>query len=269
MKIKRFVCTGFICFSLASCKTLGIDLDGIFSPVQSNSTNNSQENTETPISSNQSLKNTNRRADPDTVNWDITTLDTAADVDYLTAIEKDVVLEMNKVRTNPKKYAELYIKPRLRYYNGKNYSVPGQITIVTQEGTAALNNCITALSRTNAVGVLTPEKGLSLAAKDHVADQSRTGQTGHNGSDRSTPETRMKRHGTFSGSWTLGENLDYGAATGRDIVCDLLIDDGVPNRGHRTNIMNKAFTQTGVSSGAHAQYRTSCAIAYANGYSSN
>jgi uncharacterized protein YkwD len=260
MKFRESVYIGFICFILLSCETLGINLDEIFSPVQSNSTNTSPENTGTPINSNQPSRNTNRRADPDAANWDITALDTAADVDYLTAIEKDVVLETNKVRTDPKKYAELYIRPRLRYYSGKNYSVPGQITIVTQEGTTAVNNCITALGRANAVGVLTLEKGLSLAAKDHVTDQSRTGQTGHNGSDRSTPETRMKRYGIFSGSWTLGENLDYGAATGRDIVCDLLIDDGVPNRGHRTNIMNKAFTQTGVSCGTHTQYRTSCAI---------
>jgi hypothetical protein len=36
------------------------------------------------------------RADPDAANWDITALDTATDIDYLTAIEKDVVLEMNQ-----------------------------------------------------------------------------------------------------------------------------------------------------------------------------
>jgi uncharacterized protein YkwD len=269
MKAKNFVLIGFICFFVVSCETLGINISEIFTQTQSNSTNGSQGNSGTPLNSNQSSSNTNRRADPDAANWDIIALDTAADLDYLTAIEKDVILEMNKVRTNPKKYAELYIQPRLRYYSGKNYSVPGQITIVTQEGVAAVNNCITALNRANAVGALTPERGLSLAAKDHVTDQSKTGQTGHNGSDKSTPESRMKRHGTFGGSWTLGENIAYGETTGRDIVCGLLIDDGVPNRGHRTNIMNKAFTQTGVASGSHTQYRTSCTITYANGYSSN
>jgi uncharacterized protein YkwD len=248
-----------------SCETLGINSGEIFTPSQSNSSSVSQSGTSLSSSRN----DPNRRGDPDAANWDIAALDTAANVDYLTGIEKDVILEMNKVRTNPKKYAELYIQPRLRYYSGKNYSVPGQITIVTQEGAAAVNSCITALNRASGVGILTPEKGLSLAAKDHVTDQSRTGQTGHNGSDRSTPETRMKRYGAFSGSWTLGENIDYGDTTGRDIVCGLLIDDGVPNRGHRTNIMNKAFTQTGIGYGTHTQYRTSCTITYANGYNSN
>jgi uncharacterized protein YkwD len=267
MKAKTVGIIFFICFLIISCETLGINLDEIFTPSQSISSNNSK--TGTPINSPQQTRNTNRRADSDTTNWDISVLDTAADVDYLTALEKDVVLEMNKVRSDPKKYAELYIRPMLKYYSGKNYSIPGQITIVTQEGASAVNGCITALNRANGVDILIPEKGLSLAAKDHVTDQSKTGQTGHSGSDRSTTESRMKRYGVFSGSWTLGENIAYGETTGRNIVCQLLIDDGVPNRGHRTNIMNKAFTQTGVGYGTHTQYRTSCTITYANGYSSN
>jgi uncharacterized protein YkwD len=267
MKVKTISLTILVCFLIVSCETLGINIEEIFAPLQLTSSNDSQ--TGTPINSSRQTGNTNRRTDPDAANWDIALLDTAADIDYLTALEKDVILEMNKVRTDPKKYAELYIQPLLRYYSGKNYSVPGKITIVTQEGSPAVNGCITALNKASSVGILTPEKGLSLAAKDHVTDQSKTGQTGHNGSDRSTPETRMKRYGVFSGSWTLGENIAYGETTGRNIVCQLLIDDGVPNRGHRTNIMNKSFTQTGVGYGTHTQYRTSCTITYANGYSSN
>ncbi|MDR0443449.1 MAG: hypothetical protein LBH44_08600 [Treponema sp.] len=208
------------------------------------------------------------RADSDAKNWDIRSLDTAANADYLSGIEKDVILEMNKVRADPKKYAELYIKPMLQYFNGKNYSVPGQITIVTQEGAAAVNECITALGKAASAGILSPEKGLSLAAKDHVTDQSKTGQTGHTGSDKSTPQIRMNRHGGFGGTYSLGENIAYGETTGRNIVVGLLVDDGVPGRGHRENIMKQTFTQTGTAYGTHTQYRTSCTITYASGYKS-
>ncbi|GMO38143.1 MAG: hypothetical protein Ta2F_14260 [Termitinemataceae bacterium] len=252
------------CLIFSSCETLKSMLDSLGDTTSGTTSSNSSSGTRLSAPK----ADPNKRSDPDAANWDIAKLDAAANVDYLTAIEKDVVLEMNKVRTNPKKYAELYIQPKLKYYSGKNYSVPGQITLVTQEGTTAVNGCITALSRANSVGILSPEKGLSLAAKEHATDQSKTGQTGHNGSDKSTPESRMKRFGTFSGSYTLGENIAYGSTTGRDIVCDLLIDDGVPNRGHRTNIMNKAFTQTGAGYGTHTQYRTSCTITYAYGYDS-
>jgi len=247
------------CLVIVSCESFG----NTFSSSQSapSNSNNPQGSTSPGIS--------DRRADPDAANWNIDLLDTGKDADYLTALEKDIILETNKVRTNPKKYSDLYIQPRLPYYNGRYYSVPGQITVLTQEGAAAVNACISALNRVDSAGILFPEKGLSLAAKDHVLDQSRTGQIGHNGSDRSTPETRMRRHGTFGGTWILGENIAYGEITGRDIVCGLLIDDGVPSRGHRTNIMNKAFTQIGAGYGSHTQYRVSCTITYADGYKSN
>ncbi|GHV76025.1 lipoprotein [Spirochaetia bacterium] len=194
-------------------------------------------------------------------------MDTAKDADYLSGIEKDVVLEMNMVRSDPKKYAALYIQPKLQYFNGNNYSVPGQITLVTQEGKKAVDGCIAALSKMKAVEILTPEKGLSLGIKDHVIDQGKTGQTGHAGSDKSDPFKRIGRYG--GGYKTAGENLEYGSNTGRDIVTSLLIDDGVPNRGHRTNIMNKDFAQTGVAFGTHPEYRNMCGITYAAGYTSN
>jgi hypothetical protein len=68
----------------------------------------SRDQRETPITPIQQSQRTQKnRGDPDVANWDIAILDTAANVDYLTGIEKDVILEMNKVRTDPKKYAEL------------------------------------------------------------------------------------------------------------------------------------------------------------------
>ncbi|GHV77374.1 hypothetical protein AGMMS49942_21950 [Spirochaetia bacterium] len=67
----------------------------------------------------------------------------------------------------------------------------------------------------------------------------------------------------------LGENIDYGPSSGRDIVVDLLIDDGIPDRGHRDNIMLPGFTQAGVSIGTHARYGIICVIDYASGYVSN
>jgi uncharacterized protein YkwD len=263
MKIKMAGLTVITLCTFLSCETLGIDLAGLFLPSQTNSSGTSSSSQGTSSTSAGSV-NTTRRASPDTANWDIEALDTAKDAGYLSAIEKDVVLEMNMVRSNPKKYAELYIQTELRYYNGNLYQRPGQIAIQTQEGKKAVETCVTALSRLQGVQLLKPEVGLSLGTKDHTADQGKTGKTGHDGSDKSTPFTRIDRYG--QGYKTAGENLAYGPVSGRDIVTQLLIDDGVPSRGHRTNIMNKAFSQTGVSFGAHPQFRTMCAIAYADGY---
>ena len=171
--------------------------------------------------------------------WDIADLDTARDVDYLTEAEKDVVLEMNKVRTNPELYAKEYIVEVKELYNKKLLTYPGEISILTNEGVSAVNECYRALLKAKPVGKLMPSKGMSFAARDHVKDQSVTGRVGHKGSDKSDSFDRMDRYGQWLK--TAGENIDYGNNIGQRIVISLLIDDGVSSRGHRTNIMKPEF----------------------------
>jgi uncharacterized protein YkwD len=152
----------------------------------------------------------------------------------------------------------------LPHYKGNLYQPPGEIALHIREGRQAAESCITALSAMRGVDRLTPASGLSMGAKDHIADQGRSGSTGHNGSDQSTPFTRIARYG--HGYTSAGENISYGPTTARDIVIQLLIDDGVPTRGHRINIMNLNFTQTGLACGKHPQYRHMCVMVYAKGY---
>jgi uncharacterized protein YkwD len=201
--------------------------------------------------------------------WDIDALDTARNVTYLTRVEKDVILELNKVRTNPAKYAELYVKPRLAWFDGsgggKGYKGPGQSgTIVTAEGPAAVQECIADLSSRESAQVLVLREGLFKAARDHTRDTGAKGIVGHTGSDSSTISGRMNRYGQWGG--VMGENISYGASDGREIVIQLLIDDNVPNRGHRANNMDKNFGCVGVSIGPHTRYATMCVIDFAGQY---
>lgn len=207
--------------------------------------------------SEESTSNKNLDADK----WDISALDTARNVDYLSTVEKDVVLEMNKARSNPALYAELYIAPRAKKFDGNIYNG----TLMTNEGVKVVNECVSYMNKAKALSVLTPEKGLSLAAQSHSSTQGETDQTGHTGVDGSTPFTRIEKYGTYK---TAGENISYGATSGRDIVVQLLIDDGVSSRGHRKNIMNKDFSSTGVGyTHKHKTYGSVCVITYAGGYS--
>ena len=207
--------------------------------------------------SEESTSNKNLDADK----WDIATLDTARNADYLSTVKKDVILEMNKARTNPSLYAELYITPRTKKFDGKVYNG----TLMTNEGVAVVNECISYMKKAKALPVLNPEKGLSLAAQQHSSTQGETDQTGHTGVDGSTPFTRIEKYGTYK---TAGENISYGAMSGRDIVVQLLIDDGVSSRGHRKNIMNKDFSSSGVGyTKKHKTYGSVCVITYAGGYS--
>ena len=74
----------------------------------------------------------------------------------------------------------------------------------------------------------------------------------------------MNRHGTWQG--TVGENINYGGATGREVVTSLLIDDGVPDRGHRVLMFNPADRLVGIASGPHAKISPMTVCDYATSF---
>jgi len=84
--------------------------------------------------------------------------------------------------------------------------------------------------------LLNAEFLLEKAALDHTADLSKNNLTGHDGSDGSTTRDRIERYCQWFGR--MGENICLGASMARDIVIQLVVDDGVPDRGHRKNICN-------------------------------
>ena len=76
------------------------------------------------------------------------------------------------------------------------------------------------------------------------------------------------------GNWqrTAGENLAYNGNAVKDpasIVTQLVIDTGVPSKGHRKNIFSTAFTIMGAAVGNHKQYSKMVCEDFAGGFSSS
>lgn len=110
---------------------------------------------------------------------------------------------------------------------------------------------------------LTYAKGLTLSARDHARDQGPIGAMGHIGTDGSKPHARIKLYCKLQKS---AENLQFGNVAPRDIVKQLLIDDGVPNLGHRKNIFLAEVDRVGVAIGPHKNFGRMCVQNFASGY---
>ena len=196
--------------------------------------------------------------------WKTSALHTAKNTRYLKDLEKQVILELNKVRSDPPRYAKALLFSQREYYEGRRLTYPGETPILTQEGVKAFDEGYQFLLKAGSANLLTPKVGLTRAAQDHTLDQGKTGQTGHTGRDHSDVSARANRHGKWGGK--VGENIQYGHASAARIVSSLLIDDGVPSRGHRKIIMEPLFRYIGVAFGPHPNFRHMCVLVFAAEY---
>lgn len=190
--------------------------------------------------------------------WPDSIFSLVEDADYLSQIDKAVVCEINKCRTNPSRYADEVLRPFMESISSESTFMDSEgFGILTKEGVSAVEEAINALETQLPRPMLRPRRSLCLASADHCKDQGQRGLVGHNGSDGSTPLSRVLRYDR--GCKGCGENIDYGFKTGVEIVRSLIIDDGVPSRGHRKNIFHD-YHHVGTAFGPHAVFRYMCVI---------
>lgn len=116
-----------------------------------------------------------------------------------------------------------------------------------------------------------PVAGLAVAAADHVADVGCEGIASHVGSDGSGCWDRVARYGEWQGA--CGECLWYGKVgpwmDGQTLIDDLIVDDGVPSRGHRLAVFDSRYNVAGVALGTHSTYGNMVAIEFAGCFVDN
>lgn len=196
--------------------------------------------------------------------WPADLLNTAADAAYLSHKEKNMILASNLIRYDPKKYDDLYVQAFISFFRGKDLHIPGlDHILLTHEGPAPAVELSQELKATMPLPLLTPSEGLSRAAKSHAAFQGRNGQTGHGG--QGGTRARIEREGQWLKR--IAENIAYGNPSAHHAILMLMIDDGVPDRGHRKTMLHPDFKVVGVAWNTHPRYDGGIyVIKYASGF---
>ncbi|KTF70042.1 CAP domain-containing protein [Sphingomonas sp. HT-1] len=172
-------------------------------------------------------------------------------------LEDQLILGINAVRQDPRGYAE-----RLRlyrgYFKGALLTMPGDpVPILTREGTAAVDEAIAFLERQAPLPPLERAPLLEQAAIAFAQAQGAIGGRGHVGQDGSTPGERVRRLG---GNIYVGEGIAYGEPDAEALLREMVVDDGVPGRGHRVLLFAAAFRFAGVGCAPHTTLQHICVV---------
>lgn len=166
--------------------------------------------------------------------WNITELDTASGHEYISENERMQIIFINKLRSNPRKFAEQYL---VHLKNLNNSYLQTYETLINYTPTKVLN----------------PSKSLYLAAKDHAKDIGENGTTGHSSTDGTGLKSRIIKY-SINPTY-FGENCSFGNKDPFTNILHLVIDDDNSTKSHRLNLLNEAYDQIGISTLPHASYK--------------
>ena len=180
--------------------------------------------------------------------------------------DRDCFLWHNKVRENPQVIIP-DLEAMLKKFDGKKVKLSEGLNLVTQEGAPAVQEAIEFLKKQKPLCTQKWNTLMAQAAKAHTLDLGPKGLLEHDSTDGTKMADRLSKYGQWLK--TCGENLGTcltKGGDGKDVVIDLIVDDGVSSRGHRSNIFNPAFDTMGCFTGPHTQYNNMTTIDYSGGF---
>lgn len=148
---------------------------------------------------------------------------------FMKSGEMAMIEEINLMRSSPRQYVR-YIHEYI-----DNFRNSGWDAATVQEEVSTANELIAELQRLPRLSQLEPHEGLHEVAIRHGKDIQRQGVIVHVGSDGSWPWDRVQQATDLKDA---GENLVGGGTNVRESVIMLLVDSGIPNRGHRKALLD-------------------------------
>ena len=169
--------------------------------------------------------------------------------------EKDIIREINALRTNPKEYANKVAESKKFFKdNSKIWKDPNaKAGIKTEEGPAAYDEAIDFLQKKAvAVPALTPSKGLNKISGDFLAEFQK------NADANIEIDSVVSKYGDFTGNFR--RLIQFGSESPQQIIINLVVCDGDKSRGHRDALLADNLKRVGVAHGTHDTYRNCTVI---------
>jgi len=155
--------------------------------------------------------------------------------------ESALFREINNVRRDPSAYADILERDRKPYFEGRHLKKPNsKVTLITEEGVSAVDECIKALATTPSLSEFTVSYGLTLAAREAVRDLSSS-------DDRIDSVKRLHQYGDFEEQAVEIACFSRPPFDAKEAVLRLLIGDGQPMREHRSYILSPSLKVVGVA----------------------
>ncbi len=173
------------------------------------------------------------------------------------SLEAGVLERINHARQHPREYARHLREYRSYIHNGILFLPGDENGVYTREGRASVDDAIAFLEAQAPLPALSEGQLLALAARDHADEQGRIGDEGHVSRHGASPGERVKRRG---GDIHVGESISYGFDRADAVVRQLIIDDGVPDRGHRKLLFSGSFRYAGIGCAEHRRLRHLCVV---------
>lgn len=180
------------------------------------------------------------------------------DPDYAKMTE-EVYAFLNEVRKDPSSILP-ELKKMKKFYKDKEYRNPAfNYYIMTEEGISAVDDAIKHIETSFTQKLLERHEGLEQAAKELIDHLGPEGLTTAKDADLAI-EKRVKSKISEPGA--IAENLSFGWPSAKEIILQMIIDDGVPSRGHRTNLLSGNYERVGIAVGKHKTFQCICAIEF-------
>jgi len=179
-------------------------------------------------------------------------------------VDKQIFAMHNNLRENPKSLVH-DLQEMMNSFDGLLLKREGKVTLRTKEGEHAVKEAIEYLNKLSPIPPLKWVEHISKACADHVNDIGSKGLIQHDSSDGKTGvKERLRKFGNVVSCY--GENLSFHCDDAKEVMMQLIVDDGVPNRGHRENIFNVEFHCMGSYSGDHKDFNSMSVIDYAGAF---